>query len=298
MSNLKPVTPHTQALEHQGVAKSWESPLGWGLGAQVARFVRTQERLEQPPTKEHVLILTLNRFSATFEGPFRKKIAFTPDTVTLLPAGSQGTWQFHGSGVNLHLILPPKILTSLDPTARVRELSIPWELDFDDPQIRALLKTASIEAQSGYSTGLLFGDALVSAIVGRMLHRSRASLPEPVGSGLTPNQVTQVRNFVLDHLDQPVPIERIAQHFGYSPWHFQRLFRTATGEPIHRFVMGLRLKHARELLHRSPLSITEIAVHSGFSSPSHMAKHFRQEFGITPSDLRKESARPGVPEAP
>jgi transcriptional regulator GlxA family with amidase domain len=53
------------------------------------------------------------------------------------------------------------------------------------------------------------------------------------------------------------------------------------------FYRNLRLEKAQNLLTQSPLSITEIALATGFCSSAHFAKTFRNRYGKPPSDFRK-----------
>jgi transcriptional regulator GlxA family with amidase domain len=50
---------------------------------------------------------------------------------------------------------------------------------------------------------------------------------------------------------------------------------------------NVRLNHARRLVEQSPLSMSEIAFATGFSSAGHFSRAFAARFSSTPSGLRK-----------
>ena len=62
----------------------------------------------------------------------------------------------------------------------------------------------------------------------------------------------------------------------------ERLFwRDVDGSPK-RFYLELRLKNARSLLLQTDISVINVALASGFSSPSHFSKCYRAFYGRTP----------------
>lgn len=67
---------------------------------------------------------------------------------------------------------------------------------------------------------------------------------------------------------------------------FQKLFATSPG----KWLMEKRLKHAYYLLHYLGNTVSETAFESGFESPSHFSRAFRQRFGITPASLKQGAA--------
>jgi transcriptional regulator GlxA family with amidase domain len=69
----------------------------------------------------------------------------------------------------------------------------------------------------------------------------------------------------------------------------QRLFNDHIGEPMMQFYRRVRLAKANELLQQSASSIIQIALATGFSSPAYFSRAFQWQYGLTPSDRRKQS---------
>lgn len=87
-------------------------------------------------------------------------------------------------------------------------------------------------------------------------------------------------------VDAPRDRPHLATVAGTSVRQLERLFRQhlqATPEEMYR---NIRLDHAEQLLRSTGLSITEIALASGFASSSHFARAFRSRFGRPPSESR------------
>jgi len=87
-------------------------------------------------------------------------------------------------------------------------------------------------------------------------------------------------------IENPFDRTSMARLAGVSPRHLDRLFTDHFGESFRDAYRRIRLEHARKLLEQSPLSISEVAYATGFSSASHLSRAFRQHFGITPKSVR------------
>jgi AraC family transcriptional regulator len=65
------------------------------------------------------------------------------------------------------------------------------------------------------------------------------------------------------------------------------MFRATTGYSPHQFVLLRRVERARLLLTTTDLPLVEVAHLSGFADQSHLARHTRRLFGLTPASLRR-----------
>ncbi len=91
-------------------------------------------------------------------------------------------------------------------------------------------------------------------------------------------------DYILQNLDQPIRLDRVAAVACFSPFHFHRIFRSLVGETLRQFVRRLRLERALRMMnHRPNLSLTDIGLACGFSSSSDFARSFKQRFGVPPS---------------
>lgn len=86
-------------------------------------------------------------------------------------------------------------------------------------------------------------------------------------------------------------LDKIADTFHISRRHLTRLFRAHTGVSINDWLQQQRIELAANLLKDTDLSITDIASHVGFESPSHFASIFRQHHSQPPFLWRKQHRR-------
>lgn len=106
--------------------------------------------------------------------------------------------------------------------------------------------------------------------------------------------LTSARGFIERHLrDRSLGPARVAAAVGVSERQLARYFSDA-GTTVSRYITERRLELARDIL-ASPdhwgLSVSEVTAAAGFTNPSHFGRVFRERFGITPLQWRKETRR-------
>lgn len=106
-------------------------------------------------------------------------------------------------------------------------------------------------------------------------------------------RIERALRYIADHLEQPLTTAQIAKAVAMSESHLHRAFHLALGESIGRFVTRKRLETAAlRLAYEPEVSITEIALSSGYSSTSNFSKAFASYFGCSPRGLRSAPPPP------
>jgi transcriptional regulator of acetoin/glycerol metabolism len=120
-----------------------------------------------------------------------------------------------------------------------------------------------------------------------LLANMRQLAPPPqTRGGLPPGALRRVREYVETHLSASIDLTTLAGIAGLSLYHFARAFKESAGVTPHHYLVQRRVAQAQEMLARTELSLSEIALATGFSDQSHFARHFRQMLGVTPGQFR------------
>jgi AraC family transcriptional regulator len=163
------------------------------------------------------------------------------------------------------------------------------QANIKDRAAQQLLKLLFDAANDDTPTDRLYTDHLAQALAFRFLVLAKASAPRPAApaAAALPHHAMRRVEARMRDLEGDLSLEALAKESGYSPIHFSRMFRTATGRTPHSYIVRLRVERARQLLANPSLSLTEIALECGFSSHSHMTRTFHELVGMTPSAFRR-----------
>ena len=92
------------------------------------------------------------------------------------------------------------------------------------------------------------------------------------------------------NLEEPLARAELAASVGLSTRQLERLFRKHLDSTPKHYYLELRLRRARQLLLQTSMSVLGVALACGFVSASHFSKCYREHFGRTPRDERREAA--------
>lgn len=96
-----------------------------------------------------------------------------------------------------------------------------------------------------------------------------------------------VRAWALEHLDQPLPLRRLADRAGMSVRTFTRRFREETGSSPGRWLTVQRTERARLLLESTDMTIDQVARESGFGTAASLRLRLRGRLDVAPSAYRR-----------
>jgi AraC family transcriptional regulator len=134
----------------------------------------------------------------------------------------------------------------------------------------------------------LLRESALSALVCHLLSLSRRTAESSRTNAIAVRDMRRLIEYVDVHLHEEIGLHDLAATSGWSVRHFTRVFRQATSETPHRWLMARRVERAKHLLGKRNLSLAEIALTCGFADQSHFTTCFRQVTGATPMKWRKD----------
>lgn len=102
-------------------------------------------------------------------------------------------------------------------------------------------------------------------------------------------KLAEAVDLMAANIDEPLSTDDLAQHVAISRRQLERLFRKYLDSVPSRYYQQMRLEHARELVRESPLSLSQIALETGFKTSAHFSTAYRNLYGLTPSEERSLS---------
>jgi transcriptional regulator GlxA family with amidase domain len=103
----------------------------------------------------------------------------------------------------------------------------------------------------------------------------------------SPPRLRDLSTFVLEHLDQSLPVARIAAGLGMSTRSLSRWCREHLEESPAELVRRLRIDEAQRLLTETELPLKDITARTGLGDATTLWRVFTQQFGVTPAAYRE-----------
>ncbi|MEW5737030.1 MAG: AraC family transcriptional regulator [Thermodesulfobacteriota bacterium] len=141
------------------------------------------------------------------------------------------------------------------------------------------------QALESPETGRLEAESRLMAMMSGLLLRHAKPLPRPRRMGREHGAVRRAKEFIRERFASDIALEDLAGAAGLSKFHLIRVFAKETGLSPHSFLMQVRAARAKESI-AAGLSPADAAIACGFFDQSHLTRHFRRFYGITPGFYR------------
>jgi AraC-like DNA-binding protein len=100
-------------------------------------------------------------------------------------------------------------------------------------------------------------------------------------------RLCRAREMLCELDERTLSVRDVARDVAISQFHFIRQFEAVFGLTPHRFRTRTRIDHAKQLLIRGELSVTEVCMELGFSSLGSFSDLFTRHVGTSPSAYRR-----------
>lgn len=103
-------------------------------------------------------------------------------------------------------------------------------------------------------------------------------------------KIRGVHDHIMNNLGKPLsPLIELAHSFGTNEYKLKYGFKKLYGQTVFRFLLHERLRKASILIQHTDIQLKEVAYITGFKSVPHFSKAFKEKYGYTARDLRKQS---------
>lgn len=151
-------------------------------------------------------------------------------------------------------------------------------------EVRKQLEQTAAALQKGIPQ-----ESAVDLILESLLHLT-VLLKEPEKDA-EKSYVGQALHYIEEHYAEDISLDLVAEKIGISPFYLSRLFRTERGESFVEYLTATRMQVAVRLAKETRLSIREIAVRTGYGSPTYFCRVFKKHVGCTIGDLREQARK-------
>ncbi|MBS4210191.1 AraC family transcriptional regulator [Bacillus sp. FJAT-50079] len=104
--------------------------------------------------------------------------------------------------------------------------------------------------------------------------------------------VENIAKYINEHYQEKISLDDVANALNLSKFYLSRTFKEITGTTVMDYVMTCRLNQVKYELEMSPKkTLAEVAMDTGFESPAHFSRFFKEKLGVTPSEYRKRKQK-------
>lgn len=174
------------------------------------------------------------------------------------------------------------------PTAVLAERDLMPRTGHRDPFVHHLVERVSTTANRSDVTARLLTESLAESMRLHLVDQFAGGATRGRrGRSLDKPTRARLMEYLEYGLDSDISLAALAELTEMPVAEFSAAFTTAFGATPHQFVLNRRIHRAKTLLATTAMSITEIAVTVGFSTPSHFATTFKNRVGMSPSAYRR-----------
>ena len=140
----------------------------------------------------------------------------------------------------------------------------------------------------------IFQEIITQNIVFLLLHIVVRNIQQGIASNFKQenpkNKVHEITAYIQQNIfnKELIKIEKIAEQFNKSADHLSRYFKKQTGITMKDYIIQYKLNLIKTRLTYSDLTISEIAHEMNFTDESHLNKLFKNHYGKTVSQFKKE----------
>jgi AraC family transcriptional regulator len=211
------------------------------------------------------------------------------DCISLIPAylPNRSNWQQEAIFTVCHL--EPNFIArvaheSIDPDRVELQLA----LQRPDPLIWQICRSLNQILATAATNSCFYAESMATALAAQLVqfYATRQHLLREYPDGLPRAKLKQAIEYINEHLSEDISLGKIATELDISHYYLCKLFKQSLGMTPHAYLVQQRVERSIGLLQRRESRIIDIALACGFANPSHFARCFRRQMGISPKQFR------------
>ena len=94
-------------------------------------------------------------------------------------------------------------------------------------------------------------------------------------------------SYIQQNYTGKILLREFGEQFHLSEKYISRYFKEHFHITLSQYVTYLRLEHAKQMLQETDISVTEVAMQSGYQNVSYFIRSFKKTYGVSPLKYRK-----------
>ncbi len=106
-----------------------------------------------------------------------------------------------------------------------------------------------------------------------------------------PDYLKEILKYLDEHFLENPTNTFIAKKFGFNPNYLSNIFKEYLGTSLHAYITNKKALYAKQLLVATDMTVCEIAKESGFLNQNRFSEFFKNKFGVSPTQFRKDNTK-------
>ena len=143
-------------------------------------------------------------------------------------------------------------------------------------------------AESGESESKITGQIKKKIILLQFIHElwKKGFIVENDTTGRNTVEKEMV-SYIQQNYTGKILLREFGEQFHLSEKYISRYFKEHFHITLSQYVTYLRLEHAKQMLQETDISVTEVAMQSGYQNISYFIRSFKKTYGVSPLKYRK-----------
>jgi AraC family transcriptional regulator len=209
--------------------------------------------------------------------------------ISILPAQLPNKSSWNDESEFTHCYLTPNFLArvayeSIDPD----RVEIKLDIQTPDPLVWQICSTLKTLVATDATNSCLYAESMATALAAHLLqfYATRKHSLREYEDGLPQSKLKRAIEYINEHLGEDISLLKISTELDISHYYLCRLFKQSLGITPHAYLIQQRVERSKQLLKYREIRILDIAIACGFANPSHFARCFRRQVGISPKQFR------------
>ena len=202
-----------------------------------------------------------------------------------------------------YIIINPKKIENNNVITRRKLLDDLQDTFYNEPTGRPYRYLGNIDVNTGAYTDVILRNsrtdlvgrlttegAVLNMLASQLESHDKDTNEDSFQSTLSKAELSRIAglgDYVLEHITESPNIQHISHYLSLSPKKIQAGIRFLYGCTANEYLTRIRMEYAKELMHATDDTISEICYKTGLSSRSYFSKLFSQHFGMLPRDYKK-----------
>jgi AraC-like DNA-binding protein len=100
-------------------------------------------------------------------------------------------------------------------------------------------------------------------------------------------KIKKAKDVIIENMTNPPTLVELSKEINLSLKKLKEGFKKIYGKPVYQFLIEYKMELAKKLLSENSYNVNEVSIKLGYSTASHFITAFKNKYGLTPKNFKK-----------